>query len=230
MLGNGKFLVVERDDNSGSGAFKKVFQIDLTGATNLSQADTAGLRGKTIENASLSELTAAGIKPVSKQLFVDLIAAGYDPKNEAKVEGLTLLENGNLAVITDNDFGIGGATLDPITGQLTPKFPNDIPYLGILTSNQNSVRSASVDVLTGTIDSEIPTGSNPLTDAAEMDVFAGEFFSLGGGAIADFMTENLSSISASTIGVFPTSNSGNLLYGNSFDRAAFPGNEAMMML
>lgn len=244
-LGNGKFLVVERDDNSGASAFKKVFQIDLTGATDLTKADTAGLKGKTIENASLSELTAAGIKPVSKELFVDLIAAGYDPKNEAKVEGLTLLENGALAVVTDNDFGIGGATLDPITGRLTPKFANDIPYLGIVTADRNSVRSASVDILTGAIDTEGLTGSsvgNTIQSAGETDIFAGEFPGQGWDIINDFQAENPNSISTADLsnatsraGVFATGNNGNLFCGDSsgdlsFDRADVAGNEAVTML
>lgn len=213
-LSNGKFLVVERDDNSGAGAFKKVFQIDLAGATDLSKANLTNLpAGKTIETASPEELTAAGIKPVSKTLYVDLIAAGYDPKNEAKVEGLTLLDTGEIAVVTDNDFGIGGATLDPATGILTPEFPNDKPTLGIVAqSNSEPVSISGVENITGTAYNDDLTGNaesniieggagkDNLTGAGGSDTFSYKMSTDGGDVITDFGADDRISVLATNFG------------------------------
>ena len=111
-LGDGKFLVIERDnrgwgvgDATATGAAvgsKRVYFIDITGATDVSQISLAG--SNTLPN---------GVKAVSKQLFLDiqaaLVAAGL-PIPE-KLEGLTLgprLANGGYSLIlaTDNDFSV----------------------------------------------------------------------------------------------------------------------------
>ena len=47
-------------------------------------------------------------------MHVDLAAAGY--ASVQKVEGLTLLENGQLAVLNDNDFGVARIVIDNTTG------------------------------------------------------------------------------------------------------------------
>ncbi|MEG4805651.1 esterase-like activity of phytase family protein [Microcoleus sp. ARI1-B5] len=212
-VGNGKFLVVERDDKSGTGAFKKVFQIDLNGATNLSKSDLSKLpAGKTIETATNDELTATGIKLVGKQLYVDLISAGYDPGNEAKVEGLTLIDANTIAVVNDNDFGIGGATLDTTTGVLTRKFPNIPPVLGIVTkstepSNVNNVNNitgtAFNDKLTGNSGANLiegAIGKDTLTGGGGADSFSYKSAKEGGDTITDFNTNNKIYLSATGFG------------------------------
>ncbi|HEY9301985.1 MAG TPA: esterase-like activity of phytase family protein, partial [Phormidium sp.] len=213
-LENGKILVVERDDNSGAAAFKKVFQIDLAEATNLMTADLTRLpAGKTIETASLAELTAAGIQLVNKTLYVDLIAAGYDPKNEAKVEGLTLLDTGEIAVVTDNDFGIGGATLDPATGILTPKFPGDIPALGIVLPNEIEANTISgISNVTGSNYADEIVGNNQanqiaggagkdsLTGGGATDIFSYQNSDEADDMIIDFSGDDTISISATNFG------------------------------
>jgi len=208
-LGNGKFLVVERDDKSGAGAFKKVYQIDLNGATNLSKADLTKLpAGKTIETATLDELTAAGIKPVSKQLYVDLIAAGYDPGVDSKVEGLTLVDNNTIAVINDNDFGIGGATLDTKTGLLTPSNSNLKPLLGIVTNSTEQINVSNINNITGTAFNDKLTGNSnanfiqggngkdSLTGGGGADTFSYKSANEGGDIITDFSTDDKISLSA----------------------------------
>ncbi|MFB2833897.1 esterase-like activity of phytase family protein [Floridanema evergladense] len=222
-LGNGKFLVVERDDLSGAGAFKKVYQIDLNGATNLSTADLSRLpAGKTIETATLSELTAAGIRPVGKQLYVDLIAAGYDPGADAKVEGLTLVDGNTIAVVNDNDFGIGGATLNPTTGILTSNNSNLKPLLGIVTTNtqqsnisnvNNVTGSAFNDRLVGNSNSNVIEGGNgrdTLTGGGGVDVFYYISPAEGGDTITDFSSDDRIYLSAA--GFLDGLNAGGLLY------------------
>jgi hypothetical protein len=208
-LGNGKILVVERDDFSGARAFKKVYEIDLNGATNLSNADLTRLpAGKTIETATLDELTAAGIRPVSKQLYVDLIAAGYDPGADAKVEGLTLIDGNTIAVVNDNDFGIGGATLNTTTGILTSNNTNLKPLLGIVTNSTEQSNVSNVNNITGTAFNDKLTGnSNPnfiaggngkdtLTGGGGADIFFYNSANEGGDTITDFSSDDRIYLSA----------------------------------
>ncbi|WP_312993680.1 esterase-like activity of phytase family protein [Chryseobacterium flavum] len=109
-IGNNEFLVIERDGNFGSqGGIKKVYRISLTGATDVNGTDIAAADGMKINNKSLEqstwdEITAAGIKPVSKTLAVDLVAKlGYE---HDKFEGIVYLGNNKLAVFNDDDFGV----------------------------------------------------------------------------------------------------------------------------
>lgn len=110
-LNDHEFLVIERD-NRGLGVedatgarpvgTKRVYKIDITGATDVSATSLAG-------NNSLP----VGVTPVSKTLYLDiqaaLLAAGL-PIPE-KIEGLTIgprLANGSFTVLlgTDNDFSV----------------------------------------------------------------------------------------------------------------------------
>ena len=56
------------------------------------------------------ELAAAGVTPIAKSLHVDLAQAGY--AGVQKVEGLALLDDGRLAVLNDNDFGVARIVID----------------------------------------------------------------------------------------------------------------------
>jgi phosphodiesterase/alkaline phosphatase D-like protein len=103
----GKFYVIERDDNAFAYNKKYIFELDLTGATNLLAAGApALLSGKTLEQHTADELAAAGIRPVHKLKVVNLPSLGYVPSD--KPEGLTILPDGSLAVLNDNDFGLAG--------------------------------------------------------------------------------------------------------------------------
>lgn len=111
------FLTVERDGLYGGAAtnpatFKKIFKINISEATDISDPANGATgklySGKTVEELNdLAGLTAAGIKPVTKTLFVDLLKdlpAGIYPHDKA--EGLALI-NGNILVISnDDDFGV----------------------------------------------------------------------------------------------------------------------------
>lgn len=109
-ISNSEFLVIERDGNFGSqGGIKKVYRINLTGASDVSGTDLAAvdglkINGKTLEQSSWSEISAAGLQPVSKTLAVDLVAKiGYE---HDKFEGIVYLGNNKLAVFNDDDFGV----------------------------------------------------------------------------------------------------------------------------
>lgn len=110
------FLTLERDGGYGGVAtsaatFKKVFKIDLSVATDISDPAN-GVKGKLFGGKTVEELkdqanlSAAGIVPVSKSLVLDLLKdlPGIYPHDKA--EGLALI-NGNILVISnDDDFGV----------------------------------------------------------------------------------------------------------------------------
>ena len=141
-LGNGKFAVVERDDNGTSAGNKLIYQIDLAGATNINNPANFTLPvGKTIEQLTSAELASANITPVSKSLIANAAQLGYT--GVEKLEGLALVAPNTLALINDNDFNITGNTAAEKLGILElpnnlttvqPTFPN-----GFGSSNSDTV-------------------------------------------------------------------------------------------
>jgi Esterase-like activity of phytase len=145
-----KFVVDERDGKFGPNAYKKLWKIDLSRATDIGpgasigayDAATGGLRiaGKTVEAVAGSgtqqeasvALEAAGITPVTKALYLDLSAlvSAVDPDGtffaHDKVEGLAILRGGRRLIISnDSDFGIAGSTGDaPPFGLVTKTLPD----------------------------------------------------------------------------------------------------------
>ncbi|MDO9406826.1 esterase-like activity of phytase family protein [Patulibacter sp.] len=103
-------LLVDEHDNvtstPGAGR-KRIYELDLAGATDLSADATQNGESPTLEGTD-----ASGVVPVGKTLRLDLTAAGYD---HDKPEGIGLFPDGDLAVQNDNDFGFEQAA-DPGTG------------------------------------------------------------------------------------------------------------------
>jgi len=130
-LGNGRFMVIERDDATGLRARKYLFEIDLRGATNLTTASINLPLGRTIESLSFEEMAQNGIKPVWKQKAVYLPGIGYGDYD--KPEGLARINNNTFAIINDNDFGVGASPLpNPPTGRIAID-ESKVPVLGIIT-------------------------------------------------------------------------------------------------
>lgn len=134
-LGNGEFLVVERDDDALPGneisvVEKKVYRFNLTGATDISSL-TGVIRsaGKTVDEMTLTEMAANQIRPVEKVLHTDLARSGYN--RAQKVEGLTVIDQATLAVINDNDFTVARITVHP-DGSFTRNYVPDAIQLGII--------------------------------------------------------------------------------------------------
>jgi hypothetical protein len=142
------FLVDERDGGMEPNAYKKLFKIDLAGATDVGpHASVPGatydgtkggllLGGKTIDAAvgkddtatSQADLAAAGVTPVRKSLDVDLgaLLTGLDPSGgffgHDKIEGVATTDGGRTIVVSnDNDFGVDGITNDAPPFQLHAK-------------------------------------------------------------------------------------------------------------
>jgi Esterase-like activity of phytase len=146
------FLVDERDGNVEPGANKKLFEIDLRGATDVGPSSRVpgssydgvhgGLmvQGGTLEKLvgkdttvdARAALQSAGITPVSSSLFLDIggLVSAIDPSGgffgHDKVEGVAVLGGGRRVILSnDNDFGIVGVTNEAPPYVLEPKvLPN----------------------------------------------------------------------------------------------------------
>lgn len=139
-LGNGKFLVVERDDRGGADSNKLLYEIDLKGATNFYNLTASLPAGKTLEQLTVAELSSANLKPVSKRLAANPAAIGYT--GVEKLEGLARIDANTFALLNDNDFGVGGSTA-PGDGTLSVPTVPDAIKLGILKFDQSNGLDAS---------------------------------------------------------------------------------------
>jgi hypothetical protein len=110
------FLTIERDALFGGAAtnpatFKKVFKIDLSAATDISDAANSAtgklFSGKTVEELNnAAGLQAAGITPVTKTQVLDLLKDLPAVYPHDKAEGLVLLPGNILVISNDDDFGV----------------------------------------------------------------------------------------------------------------------------
>jgi hypothetical protein len=172
-LSDSTFLVDERDGNFEPGAFKKLFRIDLRGATDVGpeapgyDAAKGGLlvgpSAQTIEAfvgtddtaTSTADLAGVGITPVGKTLGVDVggLVSGLDPSGgffgHDKVEGVAAIDGGRTIVVSnDSDFGIDGLSNDAPPFQLHAKLlPNgqqdDGEFLAIDTTKLPAATSTA---------------------------------------------------------------------------------------
>jgi len=142
--GPGRFLVVERDSAVGGGSLKKIFEIDLAGATDISTLPPAiAGPGGTLDKMTPAELAAAGIVPVSKSMRVDLAAIGYANGIE-KVEGLAMRDPSMLLVLNDDDFRMP-ASWDIATGTFVPNAGAAQSTLGVITFAGNGLDPSDQD-------------------------------------------------------------------------------------
>ncbi len=187
-LGNGKFAVIERDDNGTSAGNKLIYQIDLAEATNINNPANFSLPDdKTIEQLTSAELATANIIPVTKSLIANAAQLGYT--GVEKLEGLALVAPNTLALLNDNDFNVTGNTAAEKLGILElpnnltvvePTFPN-----GFGSSNSDTVNlepgqffsaGDGADFVEGTEGNTIEAGNGDDTVLAGSDssVFGGE--------------------------------------------------------
>lgn len=150
-LSNDEFIILERDGRfaghpTSPAVYKRFYKIDVSEATDVSdpsnseQGLTFEIDGvtKTLEQMTPAELAAQNIKPVKKELFIDLL--DQDPNYpHDKPEGFIVFENGTLGIVNDDDFGIIGsegkvaAKILPATGEVDEnifyitKFPGSEP-------------------------------------------------------------------------------------------------------
>ncbi|WP_343563472.1 esterase-like activity of phytase family protein [Sphingobacterium sp.] len=117
-VSNSTFIVLERDDKYATEAtrgevFKKIYQIDLSGATDISD-DKNGEKGKLFNEKSVEELkdaatlAANNIIPVKKTLVADLMTDIKELYPHDKAEGLAVINSSLIAICNDDDFGVTG--------------------------------------------------------------------------------------------------------------------------
>jgi hypothetical protein len=148
-LGNGEFLVVERDDDSlpsdePKKIEKKIYRFNLGGATDVSSfAGPVGATGKTVDQLTVSEMLANEIQPIDKVLHVDLNEVGYNKVQ--KVEGLALIDSDTIAVINDNDFGVANILVNTEDGTFTLNYVPEPIQLGIIETRLNGLDASDRD-------------------------------------------------------------------------------------
>ncbi|MFC3282112.1 esterase-like activity of phytase family protein [Litchfieldella rifensis] len=105
-----EFLVIERDGGflGEEARYKRLYKIDLDDATDVS-GDFSSENGrlladKTLEQTSWEALEAAGIKPVRKELVMDVLADLQYPHD--KLEGIWIRSAREIGIINDDDFAV----------------------------------------------------------------------------------------------------------------------------
>ena len=119
-INNNEFLILEHG-KSTTESYAKIYKITLDGTV----IDKDLYTGKAIEEYNDSTTAAGqGVKVVTKKLFLDLIANGYDPTIE-KQEGLAIVNDSTIAVVNDNDFGVISPNAD---GKVVPNNVKTVLY------------------------------------------------------------------------------------------------------
>ena len=143
--GDGKFYVIERDSGIDADAEKFIFEVDLTGATNILGTDLSTATGEdtALESMTPDKLAAMDIQAVNKTQVLNLPSIGYTAWD--KPEGLALLDDGSLAVINDNDFGLLDEEI-PVDGSVPFNPDPTQTTLGIIEfSGSNSLDASDED-------------------------------------------------------------------------------------
>ncbi len=138
--GDGKFLVVERDSSIDARAKKGIFEVALTGATDLLTDAPVLADGMTLEQHTPDMLAERGITPVSKVKLVNPPSLGYFPGD--KTEGIAVLEDGSIVLLNDDGYGL---TDDEATGDGNATFAtqSSFPVLGVISFNRGNGIDAS---------------------------------------------------------------------------------------
>ena len=102
-IGPGRFLVIEQNSAIDEHAIRRVYEVDISAADDLLRAQAS----KILSDSSFCSVKATKpcVAPVRKSLVVDLAEAGM--RHLEKAEGIAVVDASTLAVINDNDFGVG---------------------------------------------------------------------------------------------------------------------------
>jgi hypothetical protein len=111
-LGNGRFIVIEQGARKSDGkVFNKLMLVELpANATNIAgAADDYNLEISSITQAISVGADYSKVVTMRKTELLDLNALGWLAE---KAEGLTVVDDQTLALVNDNDFGLGTILLD----------------------------------------------------------------------------------------------------------------------
>lgn len=115
-INNTTFVVIEQAAR-GTQNVKKLYQIDITGATQVVSGLAYSSNTKTLEELdSPANLAANAIVPVTKVLVFDLHANGW-PTALDKAEGIAIIDANTIVICNDNDYGQFSATENGIAAE-----------------------------------------------------------------------------------------------------------------
>jgi secreted PhoX family phosphatase len=159
-INDSTFLVLEAAAR-GTTDIKRMYLININQATPVHSGLYNGLSLEGLIDST--GLANNGIKPVSKTLFMDLLANGW-PSTLDKAEGLTIVNDSTIAVCNDNDFGQTCPNADGIpiaTSNLSHvilfglsgsnKIPNYKPKVITLSQGKTGINSTQSPYLVPTI-------------------------------------------------------------------------------
>lgn len=142
---NDSTLLVIEAALRGTSDVKKIYKINITGATAVTSALYGG---QTVEGlVDATGLTAQGITPVSKTLFMDVNANGW-PSSLEKIEGIAIINDSTIAVNNDNDFGQSSPTANGIA-TATTNLSHVFTYRLQGTNKLNNYNALVPDLLQG---------------------------------------------------------------------------------
>ncbi|VEP17401.1 Alkaline phosphatase [Hyella patelloides LEGE 07179] len=139
-----RIYVIERDSGTDASSKKLIYEIDLSNATNIlgTELSTATDAENALEGKTADELAEMGINAVTKTKILNLPSIGYVAGDKA--EGLALLDDGSLAVINDNDFGLLDEEI-PVDGSV-PFNPDPVPtVLGLIDFDPTTLDASDAD-------------------------------------------------------------------------------------
>ncbi|AGU49509.1 esterase-like activity of phytase domain-containing protein [Variovorax paradoxus B4] len=109
-LGNGRFIVIEQGARKGDGkVFNKLMLVELPANATDIKAFDHNLEISSITQAPSGAADYASVVTMRKTELLDLNALGWLAE---KAEGLTIVDDQTLALVNDNDFGLGTVLLD----------------------------------------------------------------------------------------------------------------------
>jgi hypothetical protein len=98
-IGLDRLIILERTEQT-----TKLYEVELAGATDIAASRWDDVTTK--PSLEQTDLAAAKITPVKKTIRFD---TAYHSVIVGKTEGMTLLGDGALVLMNDDDFGINGA-------------------------------------------------------------------------------------------------------------------------
>ncbi|MFM9984889.1 MAG: choice-of-anchor I family protein [Flavobacteriales bacterium] len=112
-INNDELLLIEHAQRNGWN-YKNIVKIRVTGATPFT-TETVG--DVTLEQlGTYQALIEEGYTPVERTVFADLIEMNWE-EDQDKPEGLAIIDQTTIAVITDNDFGITSTNEDGVISE-----------------------------------------------------------------------------------------------------------------
>lgn len=103
-INNTTFIVIEQGLR-GAQNVKKLYKIDLAGATQIQSGLNYASNTKTVEELETqANLTANNIIPITKTLMFDLLTNGW-PSTIEKAEGIAIVDANTIVICNDNDYG-----------------------------------------------------------------------------------------------------------------------------